>query len=307
MNTRDWALIIFTIFAQMSVGSFLVLGVIHFFARRKAGEAQADLLSDVALYAIGPVLVLGMVASVFHLGHFINAPRAVTNVATSWLSREILCGVLFAITGAIFAFLQWKKIATSTVRFVVALIAAVIGLALVYSISNVYLLQTEPIWNTFATPLSFFTTTFLLGSLAVGVAFVASYTYNKRKDPGCADQQCELLRSTVYRIAMASMLLLGVELITLPLQFAYLVHTGSAAGLEGISMLFSQFGALFILRLVLVFIGAGVFGLLLYRSATTQGTEKLMGNLVYSAFAMVLVAEVIGRYLFYATKVHLGL
>jgi len=37
MNVREWALIAFTILAQMSVGSFLVLGVVHFFAARKDG------------------------------------------------------------------------------------------------------------------------------------------------------------------------------------------------------------------------------------------------------------------------------
>jgi DMSO reductase anchor subunit len=307
MGSREWALIIFTILAQMSVGSFVILGVIHFFAARKAGEAQADRMSDLALYAIGPVLVLGMAASVLHLGNFMNAPRAVTNVASSWLSREIFFSVLYAVVGAAFAFMQWKKAATSAVRAVVAIVAALIGLALVYSISNVYLLQTEPVWNTFTTPISFFTTTFLLGALALGAAFVANYTYNKRKDPGCADEQCALLRSIIYWIALASMVLLGVEVITIPLQFAYLSQAGSEAGLASIAMLYNQFEVLFVLRLVLVFIGAGIFGLFLYRNATIQGKEKLMGNLVYSAFAMVLVAEVIGRYLFYATKVHLGL
>ncbi|MBI4787706.1 MAG: dimethyl sulfoxide reductase anchor subunit, partial [Chloroflexi bacterium] len=42
MEMREWALITFTILAQMSVGAFLVLGVVHFFSNRTAGAQQAD-------------------------------------------------------------------------------------------------------------------------------------------------------------------------------------------------------------------------------------------------------------------------
>jgi len=89
VNLREWALIIFTVFAQMSVGSFVILGILHFLAARKIKLEEADRLSDRALLAIGPVLVLGLLASFAHLGNPLNAPRAVTNLATSWLSREI--------------------------------------------------------------------------------------------------------------------------------------------------------------------------------------------------------------------------
>ena len=44
MNMREWALIAFTILAQMSVGSFIILGVVHFFAARKSGDVEADRL-----------------------------------------------------------------------------------------------------------------------------------------------------------------------------------------------------------------------------------------------------------------------
>ena len=116
MSIREWALILFTILGQMSVGAFLVLGLVHFFAERKAGTAEADRLSDRALLAIGPVLVLGMLASLFHLGNPLNAYRAVANVGTSWLSREILSGVIFAVLGGLFAIMQWRKIGRGSRR-----------------------------------------------------------------------------------------------------------------------------------------------------------------------------------------------
>ena len=138
MNTTELALVIFTIFAQMSVGAFLVLGGVHFFATRYAGIEEADKLSTYALLAIGPVMVVGLIVSFFHLGNPINAPRAIMNLGTSWLSREILFGVLFAGAGFLFALMQWRKWGSAGLRNIIALVAAVFGLGLVFSMAMVY-------------------------------------------------------------------------------------------------------------------------------------------------------------------------
>lgn len=305
MDTREWALVAFTILAQMAVGSFLVLGAVHFMAKRKAGEAEADRLSDRALLAIGPVLILGMLASLFHLGNPASAYRAIANVGSSWLSREILFGVLFAGAGFIFAIMQWRKLGTPGVRTSVALLASVFGIALVYSMSHVYMLPNQPSWNSAATPLSFFTTTLLLGALAMGAAFSANYTYLKsRGEPGLSVQS-NLLRDTLRWIAVASIVLLGVELVVIPLYVADL-STGGATALESVSKLTDDYGIVFALRLILGVVGAGLFALYLYRSAL-MNRQSVMFAAVYAAFALVLVAEVLGRFLFYASQVRVGL
>jgi len=247
------------------------------------------------------------VASLFHLGSPLNAYRAVANLGTSWLSREVLFSVLFTVAGGVFAVMQWRKIASFAMRNVIAWVAALIGLALVYSMSNVYLLPTQPAWNTLATPMSFFATTLLLGVLAMGAAFVANYAYVQRKDPGCADAQCVLLRGAVRWIAVASVILLGVELVAAPLQVAYLAAGTTEAARASAALMYGQYGLIFGLRLALVFLGAGILGVFLYQNALTPGRERVMGNLAYFAFALVLVSEVLGRFVFYATHVKIGL
>jgi anaerobic dimethyl sulfoxide reductase subunit C (anchor subunit) len=306
MNVREWALVTFTILAQMSVGAFWVLGIVHFYATRKAGVEEADRMSDRALLAIIPVLALGMLASLLHLGSPLSAYKAVSNLDSSWLSREILFGVLFAISGALFAFLQWRKIGTFGMRNVVAWIAALLGLGLVTSMSNVYLLGSQPAWNTLATPISFFVTTLLLGALAMGVAFVWNYARVQKTDPGCADVQCELMRTTLRWIAVACVALLGIELVVLPVYLGFLAM-GNSAALASLRMMFSSFGLLFALRIVLVFVGAGVLGVFLYQNASSAGQEKMLGGITYSAFVLVLAAEVMGRFLFYTTHHGIGL
>lgn len=307
MTGKEWALITFTILAQMSVGAFVVLGIVHFFAARKSGAEQADRLSDMALLAIGPVLVLGILASFGHLGNPVNAPRAISNLGSSWLSREIFSSVTFTVLGAAFAIMQWRKISTQPVRNLLAWLAALVGLFLVFCMSRVYMLQAQPAWDTFATPVQFFATTFLLGTLAIGAAFVANYAYLKGKDPDCAEAQCMLVREALKWIALASIVILGVELVSLPIQLSLLASSPSAVAQGSAAMLISQFGALFAVRLALVFLGAGLLAVFIYRYASQPGNETIMGSLTYGAYGLVLISEVVGRFLFYATHLRIGL
>lgn len=306
MQLRDWALITFTILAQMSVGSFFVLALVHLFATRKAGLEEADRLSDRSQLAIIVVLALGLIASLFHLGNPLTAYKAVTNFGSSWLSREVLFGVSFFVLGVIYTFMQWRKIASPGLRNVLCWITALVGLVLVYCMSSVYMLPAQPAWNTLATPVMFYATTLLLGSLAMGVAFVVNYAYVQRKEPGCAESQCGLLRDAMRWIAVASIVLLGVELVVLPIYVASLA-AGSAAAVQSAQLMTGHFLWAFILRIVLVFIGAGLFALFLYQNALSPGQEKLLGKLAYFAFALVLIAEVLGRFVFYATAIRIGI
>lgn len=306
MDVREWALITFTILGQMSVGAFLVLGVVHTLVRGKAGLAEADRMSDRALLAIGPTLILGMGASLLHLGSPLNAYLTISNVGSSWLSREISSGVAFAGLGGLFALMQWRKVGGFGTRQIVAYLAALAGLALVYSMSQVYLLPTQPAWNSVATPVGFFATTVLLGSLAMGSAFVLNYWYVRGRDAKCAGAQCELLRSSLKWIAVASLCMLGVEFVAEPLYVAVLA-TGPAAAVASVGLMVGQFGVVFGARLVLVFVGAGVFGVFLYQATQNVGREGRMAVLAHSAFALVLVSEVLGRFLFYATHIKIGL
>jgi anaerobic dimethyl sulfoxide reductase subunit C (anchor subunit) len=290
----------------MSAGAFWVLGIVHFYASRKAGIEEADRMSDRALLAVVPVLALGMLASFLHLGSPLISYKAVTNFGSSWLSREVLFGVLFVVFGAVFAFLQWRKIGSFSIRNVIAWIAALLGVGLVYSMANVYLLDNQPAWNTLVTPISFFVTTLLLGALAMGAAYVWNYARVVKTNPECADIQCELMRSTLRWIAIAAVVLLGIELVIQPLYLAFL-GTGGSAAITSLAMLYSDYSVVYALRLILVFVGAGVFGAFLYRNSASPGREKVLGNMAYTAFALVLVAEVLGRYLFYATQQGVGL
>ncbi len=307
MNTSDWSLVIFTLFAQMSVGAFLLLGAVHFFAARAAGVEEADKMSDRALVPIGAVLIAGFVASLLHLGNPLNAPRALTHLGSSWLSREILFGVLFAGAGFVFTILQWRKILSPTVRNLIAVVAGILGLGLVYTMSMVYYtLPAVPGWNTLATPVSFFATTFLLGALSIGVAFVANYAYLKRK-ADANEKQVELLNGSLRWLTLLAIVMAGVHFVVAPLFTASLAVVGTPAATETASLLLEQYGWLLALRFALVFVGAGILGLFLYQNAVRADRLRAVSVLAYTAFVTVFASELAGRFLFYATYARDGL
>lgn len=307
MTENEWALIIFTIVMQMAVGSFVILGGVHFFATQREGIEEADRLSDRALLAIGPVVVFGLIVTLFHLGNPANAPRAISNLGSSWLSREATLAIVFGIGGAIFAFMQWRKISTPAIRNALALAVAAIGLVLVYAMAAIYQLPTIPAWDSLATPVTFYVTTFLLGSLAMGAAFVVNYWYLRSKGMDENDKQFSMLATTLRWIAILSIVMLGVQFIVIPLYIASLSTHADPAATESVSILLDDNGFVFLARLVLVFLGAGVFTVFIYQSAPSESKVRVVGNLAFLAFAFVLIGEILGRYLFYASMVRIGL
>ncbi len=305
MDTHELPLVFFTIMAQMSVGCFVVLGVIHLFGGRKVGSERIDRLSDPALYAIGPVMVLGLLVSVIHLGNPVNALHTVNHLGTSWLSREIFFGSTFAVMGAVFAVSQRMKWFTPLLRQLLAGLTALVGLVLIYVMAMIYMLPTVPGWDTWATPVTFFTTTFLLGSLAVGAGFVAILALARRGKVSLDDELVSLVGTSVRAIAVAGIALLGVEFVVLPTYALQLADKGGVGAQSAHALLYGG-ASMLIVRLALVFVGAGVLGLLVF-SVARAGREKVIAYAIGSAFALVLVSELIGRLLFYTSYARIGI
>lgn len=298
MDIREWALLIFTIFGQVSTGALLVLLIVRLYAVGKAGVEQADRLTDKPLYTVVPIMLVALLASLFHLGSPLNIARAVPNVGTSWLSREVVAAVAFVILAGLYTILQWRKIGPDIVRTILGWIAGLVGLYQTYAMALVYMIRTQPAWNTFATPITFLTTSFLLGTLLVAAVLVATRSGT--------NEQAALLRGVLRGLAVAAIVLVGVEFVILPIYTAYLSTQGAAAQ-QSLSAMVGPFAGVLVLRLVFVFLGAGVLGFYLYENASAAGKEKTLAAVAYFAFLFALVGEVLGRYIFYATKVGIGL
>ena len=302
MNTREWALLIFTILGQLAVGMLLVLMVVRAYAVRKVGAENTDKLTERPLYAVFPIMGLALVAALFHLGKLLHVIGAVPNLGTSWMSCEVVAAVVFVVAAGLLAFLQWRKMGSAALRTALGWIAAVLGLVYIFCMGETYMLPTQPAWNTLATPITFFVATLLLGALGTATALMVNYPSIEGKP---AEGVADVLRISFRWIAVAAIVLLGVEFLVTPLYVAFLSTQGSAA-LASLNLMFGTYGLAFFFRLLLVFAGGGVLVAYLYRTASAANQEKAMATLAYSAFVLVLLGEVLSRFLFYATRFRIG-
>lgn len=313
MNVHELPMIIFTILAQMSVGAFVVLGAIQVLARvrgRVSGE-DLDRLTDPTLYAIGVTLVLGLIASIAHLGNLGNVINVVRHVGASWLSREIVLGIVFAGLGFVFAATQWFKWGSTGLRQALAAATALVGLALVFAMSMIYTtLEAVPAWNSWVTPVRFFTTTLLLGSLAVGAALMGTLMWRRQHGDGTAEEpvtdsrDLQIIATALRGIAVVAIVMLGVVFIVTPLHLAALSQ-GDAAAVASAEV-FS--GAWFITRLLLVFAGAALLGLFVFRFSRSERSDPTPLAVVATlAFGLVFVGEFMGRSLFYDQMLRIGM
>lgn len=302
---HELPLVIFTVFAQMSVGSFVALGVIQLLGAR-VPAATMEKVTRPALYAIGPLLLLGLAASTMHLGSPLRAPNAILHWQESWLSREILFGMAFLGLGAAFAVTEWFKLFHFRLRQALAAATALVGLLLVFAISQVYSLRTVPAWATSFTWIRFFTTSLLLGGLAVAAALVLTAFYRVRR--GEVDEPAmRLLTTSVRGIAFASLLLLAVKAIIWPFYTSWLANHPEPAAQESLRVLYEQYGLWSGVQSAAVLLGMALLGYLLYRLSGGHAGRRLLPTIALVTFAIVFVGEFVGRMLFYASMVRTGI
>jgi anaerobic dimethyl sulfoxide reductase subunit C (anchor subunit) len=194
-------LVAFTLLAQTAVGAFVTLGALEVWAGALTGQPAARALTDGVLLAIGPVMVAALAASLLHLGAPAAAWRAVANVRRSWLSREVVLAVAFALAGGSFAALRVSGTGPAQLRTLLAVATALAGIALVYAMARVYRVRTIPAWDTPLTTTSFFAAALLLGTLSVGTGLVLL--------PGVPDG---MVAGPLHGIALAAAAGFGAEL-----------------------------------------------------------------------------------------------
>lgn len=344
MNLHELPMIIFTVLAQLSVGAFVALGVINIFGIPKFGRDTIERVTDPAIYAIGPTLVFGLIASMFHMNDISNMFNVIRNWDTSWLSREIIFGVGFAGLGFLFAIMQWFKIGSHMIRQIIAGLAAVVGLALVYSMAMIYAsVVTIPAWNTWAVPFQFFATTLLLGSLAVGAAILIHMSFRFKsngagsapapaktddkpvnggggtgllektklqarsmtREPLTANSVDVKAGVTVIRWVAIVSVVVGVAIF-----IGYILHiTDLATGVAEQQLAAEQYQTgFFFVRLLLLGVAAVLMAVFTFRTANQEfKTPKTMMVLMTSALVLATVSEFMGRSIHYDSLFRLGM
>lgn len=287
MFAEEWALMMFTLLSQLAIGTFIILTAVQTMLAQKAGEKTALELTRFGFLAVGPVMALALIFSLFHLGSPAIAFRAISNLGSSWLSREILFAILFLVLW----FAAYSTLRKGKTVNILGWITSVAGVVTVYSMAGIYAASVRPAWANVNTYFAFFGTMLLFGVLGTTAAVVFS-----RKGATLNVETIDVLQKTSW----VAFIGIAVQLIYLPVFLTGLASGGTAAqasaGLMAGAYAFPE-----VLRWALSIAG-GI--LLVYAFAKQRKSgQALPANLVYLGLSAVLVGEFIGRYIFYATAV----
>ena len=204
MQTDDWPLVLFTVVVQAVVGAVVTAVVVHWRLVRAGEREGAERLLNRSLPWLGGLLAVAVTISLIHLGHPLRAFYAISNLASSWLSREVLLVGLVAGSGMLLGLLQWRSWGSATVRRLLGWLTAALGVALVVAMSEVYMLATVPPWNRLVTPLAFVSTAALLGVVTVAALLV-----------GLGSTDSSSVRRLLHRLLVLLQALIGLRLVVI--------------------------------------------------------------------------------------------
>lgn len=147
---REWSLVAFTLLSQAAAGAAIFGGLLR-------GLFGSEVVDPFLMPAILGMMVGAMALSSLHLGRPARAPRALSNLRTSWLSREILLAggltimaALAWLTGGALGAAWWTVPA---------------GVLYVAGMTRVYMQRTVPVWDRWHTPAGFVFSALLLGGI----------------------------------------------------------------------------------------------------------------------------------------------
>ena len=306
INLREWALPVYTIMMQMAAGTMLMLLTVYTVTLRRYGRDVADQFSHNLVMIVFLTVVGAMIGSHYHLSRPYLSLFAVMNFKSSWLSREITFTVAFAVLVGVFWLSQRYHVGSVAARLVVGWLAVLMGMVTVYCMAHVYLLPSQTAWNTFVTPVTFFSAALLLGNLAVVALLLMNlYLAHLQQVRGLELQQQIAGRVLVAVTVSAFMIAVG-ELGVYGIQIRQL-GGGNTSAQASLDLLLGLYRVLFAMRLGLLGVGISMLiAIVLWWRKTDKPLIRLLTP-VYVAFLFVLVSEVLGRFLFYAIHVRVGI
>ncbi len=295
MAWREWPLVAFTLLGQLATGIYLFFVLPAVLAQRPGdGVEGANVLPSVIAGVIA-ILGVGAAASFFHLGRPLRAPNALSNLRTSWLSREVLFGLLFVFFLAILFLLIRQGWGAGAATKAAALFAGLAGALFVISMARLYMIPGVPAWNRAATPFSFSLATMTLGTL--GALVVGEITLRSSGSAAAGDFAPSLSWLRVLAMTGAALVALSVAGHVLLAPYHGVLGLRAIPSLKpaGISSV-----AGFALRLVLL---TGVGIALLAALAVGVGAKVEAGggvSFVRIAFGLSMASELLARFEFYA-------
>jgi DMSO reductase anchor subunit len=214
--------------------------------------------------------------SFFHLHRPMRAYRALSNLRASWLSREVFFEVAFAGLVAVLGVCVRFGIGDAAVVKGLFVCCGLAGILFVASMARLYMLPSMQAWNGIHTPISFFLTSLLTGTLASLVFF--------RVGGLAGGRYLRALPAICLGLLAASFI---TAMLLSPQHGLFRARPGPSLRPPG-----RRFAGLHVARLACLLAGAAVL------VAAGPG-GRVAGAAALVAFLMVFAAEIFGRIVFY--------
>jgi len=272
-----WPLIVLTLLTQVSLGTVATAVLLELAGAGPLGRGR--LTGAAAAAFVAGAVALG--ASLLHLGRPTRALKALRNLRTSWLSREVALFSVFS--GLSLAYAASWVAGADAVLPVLGLVAVTLGLAGVYASARLYLVPARPVWNSPRTPVAFFATAVSTGPLLT----LLSLDRSRLRPASVAVLLGMAAVGTLVQVAVHAQLARAVR------RRTDRQHRGTAF------LLLEHFRMLFAGRLAAG--GAGLF--LLASTLAVPVTGPAAGGRLATGLVVIALGELAGRYLFYVTVV----
>jgi Tat-targeted selenate reductase subunit YnfH len=276
---HEWPLVLFTVLGQCVVGAIIVSGL-GWMSQTGQRDAQQRLVRG--MFFIWLMMGIGFLASVIHLGSPLRAFNSLNRVGASALSNEIASGALFFAVGGLWWLLAALGKMPAALGKIWLLITMLLGLMFVVAMTRVYQIDTVPTWYTGYTTSAFFLTALLSGPLFAALLL-----------------QAARINFNGWFFAAISVAALIISAAVMVLQSADLGTIHSSV--QQANTLLPEYGRLQELRLVLLALGLGCWLCPLIRRQSPRVAGLWVG------LVLVLVAECIGRGLFYGLHMTVGM
>jgi len=306
MNVREWALPVYTILIQMSVGMLLVLWTLRLFVGNRFDKELIDQVVRDPLLIINITIIFGMIGAHFHLSRPYLSFLAVSNFRTSWLSREIVFTVLFFLSTVALWFIHWHLKGYWELKTALGWLAIIFGVMTVYCMGRIYLLPTQAAWNMPETILTFYGSMLLLGVMALAAILIMDLRFMEVRQKRALTEWIFIVNDAVKRLAVAAGVFL-IPVFIVNLFYLYSLRTGTALAQTSYDLLMKLYEPLLIIRFLLLL--AGVVWLVVPVAMMRRATKSIqeLFTPAYLACLLVMVGEILGRFLFYAAHIRTGL
>ncbi len=306
MNFREWALPFYTILMQLAVGALFVLWLVRWAAGRKFSSQEIDRVLRNPLLIISFTVVVAMLAAHLHLSRPLHSFYAVRNFRSSWLSKEIVFTVLFFLILSTLLYHSRFKQEQHRLITMLGWLAVVLGLTVIYCMAMIYLLPTQLAWNSPIVIVSFYVTTLLLGTVTVACLLLLDLKFVEIQKADNLELHGRVAGFALNRLSLAVFLIVAINIAVTFYQLGQFAR-GEVTLQTSLQLLFELYAPLFVIRLLLLGGAPLWMGYAVYRTHRFMLAPQALMSPVYLSCLLILVAEIIGRFLFYATHIRLGI